>query len=146
MESTIIESIYSNTCAIARCAPDFDWTSVSGRTDVWPGHGIPITVVGTGFLISPKVVITAAHIIRELRKLGIADSEIVAAFTVAAPYPNETVQIRFIKGNEILDVGATMHDGREISPKDAHPATDFSFLVMKSALTLPLVPNPLGLQ
>lgn len=150
MKTSALEDLYSNTCAICWTAPDFDWSTINFddiQAPPWPGHGIPVTVVGTGFLVAPRIVMTAAHVIAGVRKLGITFEQIALVFTVTARGPATKSIIQVQHSNvHTYTIDAIKYDGTRIPASKPRPDTDFAFLTIPKPIDAQDLPAPTGLK
>ncbi len=85
MRQSVIRHVFANTCAIGWLPPDLDVNSLAGRRGdaARPVTGIPMEIVGTGFLIGPQHVLTCAHVLYGMGRKGIRASQVICAFVIS---------------------------------------------------------------
>jgi hypothetical protein len=131
----LLAGVMRNVCGIAYiedlCAP----------ADVRPDAPLPVKrIVGTGFLISGDLVVTARHVFDLLKgTLKVENSHIVLVFVDYSPDGGFRFQLS-------RGIGATVF----LSPEPDHvskaPHTDYAYMEMKQPLKdLDGVPKPAGL-
>lgn len=129
MDPKIVASIFANTCAIAWHGPDFDPSTMPERA--WPGTGIPVYAVGTGFLISPRVVVTAAHVVKSIRARGVATKNICVCVATPPTPPALRGNIEIRGENAIAFVGVILPGGEQTKIGELHSASDIAFITLK---------------
>ncbi|MBS0416687.1 MAG: trypsin-like peptidase domain-containing protein [Proteobacteria bacterium] len=105
-----------------------------------------IKVKATGFLLSPRVVITAQHVITGLRAKGIGWDDLTLGFlspNIGSPGPAD---LFFQKGALVHSVGVTLGDGTQIVPPRKTPMSDIALLRLSRPVEFPKSSSPQGLK
>ena len=101
--------------------------------------------MGTGFLVSPNLVITAQHVVNAIRALGLDWGDITTTFVAVNIDKPGKAQILNRRGSVVFTVGVVLPDGREVVPPAKIPMSDLAALKLQQPLHSDLAPTPQGL-
>jgi hypothetical protein len=134
MDPEVVRTIFANTVAIGWHAPD-DIDPNSLPEEWIPGvNGPPVKTTGTGFLIAPRVVLTALHVIRGITKCGVEMRNICVCCATPPVAPQLRGNIEVRRGNVFSELGAIGPGGVRIARGTLTPQTDICLIVLEHAV------------